>query len=232
MTRPPNPLWVAFLTTLAVALLAWTLPPKYASPGVALCFCAATYLGVLRHDTDHIRRYGLSLGGLAEPEPLSFSRLARSAGRALVLTLLLSLGVFPLYWLGYRWWFEPDTLFQLKLAASPLDEVLGHWLAVGLPEEMFYRGYLQSALDERWPPKLKVLGANVGLGLLLSSAIFALGHLATEPQLGRLAVFFPSLLFGWLKARVGGVGTPALFHASCNIFSVHLARGYGFIPVS
>jgi membrane protease YdiL (CAAX protease family) len=91
---------------------------------------------------------------------------------------------------------------------------------------------LQSALDDRWPPKLKVLGAEVGYGLLVSSAIFALGHIATEPQWSRLAVFFPSLLFGWLKARVRGVGTPALFHASCNVFSAHLARGFGYLSVS
>ena len=35
---------------------------------------------------------------------------------------------------------------------------------------------------------------------------FALGHVATEVHPNRLAVFFPSLLFGYLRTRRGGIG--------------------------
>ena len=49
----------------------------------------------------------------------------------------------------------------------------------------------------------------------------------TEPHPARLAVFFPSLLFGWLRARTGGIGTSVIFHAMCNLFVAVLARGYG-----
>jgi membrane protease YdiL (CAAX protease family) len=43
----------------------------------------------------------------------------------------------------------------------------------------------------------------------------------------RLAVFFPALLFGWLRARTGGIGASVCFHAICNVYSQLLGRGYG-----
>ena len=63
--------------------------------------------------------------------------------------------------------------------------------------------------------------------LILTCAAFALGHVLTEPNPGRLAVFFPALVFGWLRARTGGVGASIVFHALCNLFASTLGRGYG-----
>ena len=54
---------------------------------------------------------------------------------------------------------------------------------------------------------------------IVSSALFAVGHFFTEPHPERLAVFFPALVFGWLRARTGGIGAPALFHALCNVLA-------------
>ena len=51
----------------------------------------------------------------------------------------------------------------------------------------------------------------------------------TEPHPARLAVFFPALLFGWLRARTGGIGASVVFHALCNLFSATLARGYAVV---
>ena len=41
------------------------------------------------------------------------------------------------------------------------------------------------------------------------------------------AVFFPALVFGWLRARTGGIGASMLFHALCNVYSQALGRGFG-----
>ena len=60
------------------------------------------------------------------------------------------------------------------------------------------------------------------------TTIFALGHVATVHLATRLAVFFPALLFGWLRARTGGVGASVALHALCNLFAAYLARSYGF----
>jgi membrane protease YdiL (CAAX protease family) len=76
---------------------------------------------------------------------------------------------------------------------------------------------------------VRVLGADLGPGWLLASAIFAAGHVLTIPHPARLAVFFPALVFGWLRQRTGGIGASVLFHASCNLFSAALGRGYGLL---
>jgi membrane protease YdiL (CAAX protease family) len=108
-----------------------------------------------------------------------------------------------------------------------LNLAFAHLLVVALPEEAFFRGYLQTALDQRYRGRLRFFGIHFTAGLLLSSVLFALGHLTTMPQLGRLAVFFPSLLFGVLRDKSGGIGAPVVLHAQCNIFSAILGQGYG-----
>jgi hypothetical protein len=107
------------------------------------------------------------------------------------------------------------------------NELAAQVVIVALPEEAFYRGYLQSRFEDAWPSRGRLFGAPVGPAILVTSAVFALGHVATIRDPGRLAVFFPSLAFGWLRARTGGVGAPIAFHALCNLFSESLMRGYG-----
>ncbi len=96
--------------------------------------------------------------------------------------------------------------------------VLVQLLLVAVPEEVFYRGYLQTRLDGLIGRDRRVLGVDVNVAsLLLTSALFAVGHIATIPHPARLAVFFPSLIFGWLRRKSGGVLAPALYHAACNL---------------
>jgi len=214
-----------------VTALSYGAPAAHAATAVGLGFLAATYFLALRgNDPDGARRYGLSLGGLLDPEPLDFTRLARSTVTELGWALGLSLAVFPPFWLGYLFWWAPAAPFHPAPTSGLADEALGQFLVIALPEEAFYRGYVQTSLDEAWPPNRSLLGARLGPGVLATSAIFAIGHLATEVNPGRLAVFFPSLLFGWLRARRGGVGSAAAFHALCNLFASYLARSYGLSP--
>ena len=93
-------------------------------------------------------------------------------------------------------------------------------LVVALPEELFYRGWMQTAWARRGPGR-RVLGATLGPGFLATQALFAAGHLVTL-QPWRLATFFPGLLFGWLRARTGDVAAPVVLHALSNLFLVVL----------
>jgi membrane protease YdiL (CAAX protease family) len=108
---------------------------------------------------------------------------------------------------------------RLAFAPSFLILALNQLIVVAVPEELFFRGYLLGRLEERWPTRGRILGAPVGRALLVSSALFALGHLAVVPSLPRLAVFFPALVFGWMRARTGSIAAAAAFHALCNLFS-------------
>ena len=98
-----------------------------------------------------------------------------------------------------------------------VQAVLVGLFAIALPEEVFHRGYLMSALEQRWPPKRKVFGVPFGWAALLSSALFALGHLVTMANTARLATFFPALVFAWLWRRSNSLWAPALFHVASNL---------------
>jgi membrane protease YdiL (CAAX protease family) len=217
----------AGVTALA-AVLSYLSPSRYAATSVGFCFFLATYALVLRRSAETIRHHGVALGGVFEPVPLSASRIARDTRGAVAWALGAAVLLLPAFWLGFIAWWRPQRPFDATALPS-FDEIIGQLLVIAVPEELFYRGYLQATLEDAFPGKRRVLGADVGAGLLLSSVIFALGHLLTEPIAGRLAVFFPSLVFGWLCARTRGVGAAILFHATCNVFSAYLARGYGFI---
>lgn len=222
------PLSVAILTTLVATALSYGLPEAHAATGVGACFLIAVYLLVLRSpDARDIRESGLSLGGLFEPEPISLSRVARDALHALAWAFAFAALVFPWFWIGYVYWYRPEAGFSPAAPPSLDADLLGQLLGIALPEEAFYRGYLQTALDRAWPPTRSLFGAKLGAGVLVGSALFAIGHYLTEPSPGRLAVFFPSLLFGYLRARTGGIGAPMAFHALCNLFATYLGRSYG-----
>ena len=225
-----KPILVALGTTLLVTVLSYLLPENYAATGVGLGFLAATYAVALRRDhplaPDH---YGLTLGGLLESEPLSPSRILRESLRAAAWAVGIALIIFPPFWYGYVLWWKPHHPFHAAPLPALGDEVLGQLFVIALPEEAFYRGYLQTALDDAWPKRVRVLGADLGPGLVVSAALFAVGHLLTEVNPNRLAVFFPALVFGFLRARTRGVGAGIVFHALCNLFTTYLARSYGLI---
>jgi len=219
---------VALGTTAVVTLLSYVLPEKYAATGVGLGFLVATYLVALRqNEPDDARRYGLSLGGLLDPEPLDLKRLIGDGARALGWALALGLLIFPVFWWGYVFWWKPLRPFSPGALPSLDEEVFGQLLVIALPEEAFYRGYLQTAFDDAWQKRIRVLGAELGPGVVVSSALFAVGHLLTDVHPNRLAVFFPALVFGWLRARTGGIGAAVAFHMLCNLFAAYLARSYG-----
>ncbi|HXX69037.1 MAG TPA: MrtC family glutamic-type intramembrane protease [Polyangiaceae bacterium] len=221
-------LWASADVTLAVGAVVLVAPPTWHTSLVAFVFLAAAWLLVWRHDDARVRRAGLTLGGLLLPGHLDVRRLVRDAIGAAGWALGLSAAVAVPYLIGWRAWWQPRFAFALSVTPGEIvDETLGQLLVIALPEEAFYRGYLQSRFDDAWPPRWRVLGARVGPGLLAAAAVFALGHVATVQLPTRLAVFFPALVFGWLRARTGGIGASVAFHAFCNLYSQLLGRGYG-----
>lgn len=219
---------MAAAVTAVVVAASYTLPTTWAASGVGLCFLAFTYWAALRDDDGSgARHYGLSLGGLLEYGRLDYERLVRSGLRAGGAALVVAVLVFPLFWLGFAWWWAPHEVFRFRSPPSLWDDVVGQILVIALPEEAFYRGYLQTALDDAWPGRIRVLGARLGPGILAASAVFAVGHWLTDMSPARLAVFFPALLFGWLRVRSGSIAAPVLLHASSNLFASFLGRGYG-----
>ncbi len=235
-------LGVAALVTAVVTVASAVLPDKYVATVVGFVFLGATWALVWRGDDQGVEAAGLALGGIVLPGKIDVGRLVRSVTQALGWALVLAAITFVPFFFGWRYFWHPRGAFALHVnALDALNEVFGQLVIIALPEEAFYRGYLQSRLDEAlpgfgWrkdpstgemvPTRLRAFGASVGPSLLVTSLIFALGHLATIREPARLAVFFPSLLFGWLRYRTKGIGAGIAFHAMCNVFSEMLGKGF------
>ncbi len=181
--------------------------------------------------------YGAPLHGLTD------ARTWRAAGRGAWQGLLTCAVIFPafagLFWLfaaalpglpaGLRTLLAPYAgvprfAFRLPDGLALLAAV--QVLVVALPEELFYRGWLQTSLARGAPGRgVTVLGARLGRGFLLTQILFALGHLVTL-QPWRVGTFFPGLLFGWLRERTGGIWAPVAAHALSNLFLTTLERSF------
>lgn len=120
---------------------------------------------------------------------------------------------------GGNWAFKPRLPEKFDLW------VLDQMLVVALPEEFFYRGFIQTRLRDAYPQGKIFWGARLGPAFLLTALLFALGHLAIF-QVWRLAVFFPALLFGWLRERTGTVFGSSVFHAACNLYELILRASF------
>jgi membrane protease YdiL (CAAX protease family) len=120
----------------------------------------------------------------------------------------------------FRWGDPGDDVVDFLLVAAT------QLLVVAIPEELFFRGYLQGRFDERWPPHFRLGGAHLGRGWWLSAALFSLGHVLVDFNPERFAVFVPGLVFGWMRARTGSLAAGAAFHALCNVYSDLLHRSF------
>jgi uncharacterized protein len=214
--------------TIAVTLASMFVPDRGVATSVGFIFLGATWLLVWRGDDAKVTHSGLAFGGLVLPGKIDLKRVAKDALTAIGWALAFAALAFVPFYFGWRTWWHAEGTFSLTASTGDVvNEVFGQVVIIALPEEAFYRGYLQTRLDDVWPPRFHLLGAPLGPGILVGSLIFALGHLATIHAPARLAVFFPALVFGWMRARTGGVGAGIVFHALCNVFSEALGRGYG-----
>lgn len=166
--------------------------------------------------------------------PLALPAL-RDAGpwkEALKLNAVLIGLIFVPFLVLYHFWQTQVFGFAWtgRMPSQPLMLIGYHLFFVAIPEEMFYRGYMQSRLDELWPPRWRVLGVMMGPGWLVTCVLFAFGHSLVQVQWWHFAIIVPSLAFGWLRSRTDHVVAGALFHAWCNVTVAWLDTLYGVIP--
>lgn len=189
-------------------------------------------------------RYGLALAGVLADEPgradsVDSTRRGLLADlgqvlRAAMPRFLSELGVaaavcavvFPPFIVGFYFWHGPAHGFVWVPDPDLPEYALTQIVVVGLPEEALFRGYVQGRLEDAWPGRARVLRADLGVGAWLwQAALFALLHFIVDHNPARLAVFFPALLFGWVRTLRNGIGAAIFVHAACNVLSDILVRG-------
>mgnify|MGYP001171569095 FL=1 len=137
--------------------------------------------------------------------------------------------IFPPYIIGYHIWHSIGAGQEFSFAWP--EKFLGmtfieQTLFIALPEEFFYRGWMLSVFEKRRPDSTRLMGAPFGKAVLYTSLLFALAHLAAVPSPFRLAVFFPSLLFCWMRLKRGSLISPILLHGLSNTLVALLAACY------
>lgn len=109
------------------------------------------------------------------------------------------------------WFFM--SLTSRAAISLPISTMLFQLFAISLPEEVYFRGFLQEKL-----------GNNIR-GLVIVSILFSFMHL---PQLifygdiYSLMTFFPSLVMGFLYMRTSNVIPSIIFHFIANIVFLSL----------
>lgn len=121
---------------------------------------------------------------------------------------------------GYDGWSDAHWP---SLGLATLELAFVQIVVVALPEELFFRGLIHELCERALPPKRRVLGGGLGWALIISSALFAFGHLAVTFDARRLAVFFPGLVFGWMRSATGSILAGTIAHAASNLF-IHILQ--------
>ena len=189
-----------------------------------------------------LEHHGVALGGLLAPaddtdhEPAGpfgiydlfriGRRSWRSALRETGAALAIAAVVFPPFLFAFGWYHRAQGWPAVSLRGGFASFALAQVVVVALPEEVFFRGYVQTRLSDFFGPPPRAWMQVHPSALLLQSVLFAIVHFVAIPNPARLAVFFPGLLFGMVRGWRGGVGAAIVLHALSNVYSDLLVRGW------
>lgn len=151
-------------------------------------------------------------------------------GAALVSVIALAMLALAAWLLRNKPTLPPLALLGLALAWQPaqasagekaLLDVVYFYVFVGLAEEILFRGYLLSRLNEVFERRFSLLGIPFGPGLLISALLFGLWHAAQAPLNPlvwpqALWTTFAGLIFGLVREKSGSIAAPALLHGILN----------------
>lgn len=151
-----------------------------------------------------------------------FERDGRSVLSSVRLFAILALAIFPPFLVANHFcqkiFFDADfrpQAFNISWTTVPTQVLL-----VALPEEFFFRGYLQTLISRRADKSFRFLGIPIltmSWGVPLAALVFASAHTFITFRWWHFAIFFPALAFGWLREKTTGLVAPVLFHALSNL---------------
>lgn len=128
----------------------------------------------------------------------------------LVFSLVVTLALIGIYLLSFTLMSGKNIDYSVLSFAL----IFNHLVAISLPEEAFFRGFLQEEL-----------GNNIK-SIFVVSVLFALGHLITICAfsghfglhcISALLTFLPSLVMGFLYYKTKSIWGSVIFHFLANI---------------
>lgn len=93
-------------------------------------------------------------------------------------------------------------------ATPPIQILAYQLLVVSIPEEIFFRGFLQQSLGNNYK------------GILITSLLFSFAHLPVflvNNDIYHLLTFFPSIALGFLYMKTNNIMPCIMFHLLSNI---------------
>lgn len=116
----------------------------------------------------------------------------------------------------------PPSNMAFAMVGKALAIFLTYALFVGFGEEIIYRGYIQSRLNEVFGKPYRFFGVALGWGAILTSLLFGLTHIGILRWLlgysGEVTwawgfwTFFSGLVLSFVREKSGGILAPALLH--------------------
>ncbi len=114
------------------------------------------------------------------------------------------------------------ALSLMSWADKALVALVFYLFFLGLGEELLFRGYVQSRINQAFGKPFLFFGVAWGWGVVLSAALFGgmhihnlgslvSGHWQPAPWWG-LWTFFAGLVLGFVREKSGGILAPVLLH--------------------
>ena len=101
-----------------------------------------------------------------------------------------------------------------------ISKILYYLFIVGLGEELFFRGYVQSSFNRYFGKPFNIGNVKFGYGLFISAVLFGLSHaLVTVPPTWPWAVFtlVLGLTLGFIREKDGSIFAAVLLHAMLDM---------------
>jgi hypothetical protein len=123
---------------------------------------------------------------------------------------------------------EPSLKSIPGIAQMPLDAFIFAFALQAIPQEILFRGFMQSRLNEAFGRPYVFFGVNWGIGLIITSLLFGLIHVLNgfNPFTSDYQFYwtwgiftaFAGLFYGYIREKTNDITAPTMLHGIWDAF--------------
>jgi len=197
---------------------------------IALCFQLYLPLWIIHREGASYQDYKLYFYGFfAKSQTKNWRGFLSDLGyflSAIILTFTPYIFIYHLLLLNETSFNSQILTFNLTFPDNFFQMLIINTFIVALPEEVFYRSFLQTRLLKIWPNQRFLFLLPLGRSILITNLFFALAHFIGDFNYFRLLTFFPGLVFSFLTYYSKSIMGAVIYHALCNVLSAVLSSSY------